>query len=240
MEFIGSMAALFVTGNFIVTFNFQAFEIPSRSMENTLLIGDHLFVDRTTAAPQTNAVKWLVPYHDIKRGDIIVFISPVQPGLHVVKRIIGVPGDRIHLRDGQVFLNGVEQKEPYVYYDYDSINHAPDMYRDNFPAASPFGRATPEWAANMHKYIQGQDVVVPKDHYFAMGDNRDVSYDSRFWGFVPQENVMGGPLFIAWSLNQTEADFEPKSMPERIGAFIYTAMHFLGMTRWHRTLHLVH
>src|SRR5262249_2408642 len=102
MEFIGSMAALLVKGLFIVTFNFQAFEIPSRSMENPLLIGDHLFVDRTTAAPPTGAVKGLVPYHDIKRGDIIVFISPVQPGLHVVKRVMGIPGDRIHLKDGVV------------------------------------------------------------------------------------------------------------------------------------------
>src|SRR4051812_7021274 len=95
MEFISSMAVVLVTGLFIVTFNLQAFEIPSTSMKNTLLVGDHLFVDRTTAAPTTSWIKPLIPYGDIKHGDIIVFISPAQPGLYVVKRIIGVPGDRI-------------------------------------------------------------------------------------------------------------------------------------------------
>jgi signal peptidase I len=238
-ESIAGFAAVFVSGLFIITFVIQHFEIPSSSMEKTLLIGDHVFVDRLT--PTGKGFPYpLLPYHNVHRGDIAVFVSPAEPGLYLVKRIVGVPGDRIHLRDGKVFLNGLEQKEPYVYYDYGSINHAPDMYRDNFPAASPFGRATPEWAASMHNYIQGLDLVVPKDHYFAMGDNRDVSYDSRFWGFVPKENIMGGPLFIAWSLNQTAADFEPRSIPERIGSFLYTATHFFGMTRWHRTLHLVH
>ncbi len=238
-ESIAGFAAVFISGLFIITFIIQHFEIPSSSMEQTLLIGDHVFVDRLTPTGKESANP-LMPYHNIHRGNIAVFVSPAEPGLYLVKRIIGVPGDRIHLVDRKLFVNGAEQKEPYVYYDVNSPYHAPDEYRDDFPAVSPFGRATPEWAQNMHNYRAGPDIVVPPGHYFAMGDNRDVSYDSRFWGFVPKENIMGGPLFIAWSLNQTAEDFEPRSIPERIGSFIYTATHFIGMTRWRRTLHLVH
>lgn len=238
-ESIAGFAAVFVSGLFIITFVIQHFEIPSRSMEQTLLVGDHVFVDRLTPTGKTFPGP-LFPYRNIHRGDIAVFVSPAEPGVYLVKRIIGVPGDRIHLADRRLFLNGVEQHEPYVYYDVSSPFHAPDPYRDNFPSESPFGRATQEWAMTLHKYVDGPDLVVPNDHYFAMGDNRDVSYDSRFWGFVPRENIMGGPLFIAWSLNQTEADFEPKSMPDRITSFLYTATHFPAMTRWRRTLHLVH
>jgi signal peptidase I len=238
-ESIAGFAAVFISGLFIITFIIQHFEIPSSSMEQTLLIGDHVFVDRLTPTGKESA-GLLMPYHNIHRGNIAVFVSPAEPGLYLVKRIIGVPGDRIHLVDRKLFVNGVEQKEPYVYYDVNSPYHAPDEYRDDFPAVSPFGRATPEWAQSMHNYRDGPDIVVPPGHYFAMGDNRDVSYDSRFWGFVPKENIMGGPLFIAWSLNQTAEDFEPRSIPERIGSFIYTATHFIGMTRWRRTLHLVH
>ena len=238
-ESIAGFAAVFISGLFIITFIIQHFEIPSSSMEQTLLIGDHVFVDRLTPTGKESANP-LMPYHNIHRGNIAVFVSPAEPGLYLVKRIIGVPGDRIHLVDRKLFVNGAEQKEPYVYYDVNSPYHAPDEYRDDFPAVSPFGRATPEWAQSMHNYRDGPDIVVPPGHYFAMGDNRDVSYDSRFWGFVPKENIMGGPLFIAWSLNQTAEDFEPRSIPERIGSFIYTATHFIGMTRWRRTLHLVH
>lgn len=238
-ESIAGFAAVFVSGLFIITFVIQHFEIPSSSMEQTLLIGDHVFVDRLTPTG-TGFPGPLMPYRNIKRGDIAVFVSPAEPGLYLVKRIVGVPGDHIHLIDRKLYINGVAQKEPYVYYDTNSPYHAPDEYRDDFPAISPYGRATPEWAASMQKYVEGEDLVVPKDHYFAMGDNRDVSYDSRFWGFVPKENVMGSPLFIAWSLNQTADDFAPRSFPERIVAFLYTATHFIGITRWRRTLHLVH
>lgn len=238
-ESIAGFAAVFVSGLFIITFVIQHFEIPSRSMEQTLLVGDHVFVDRLTPTGKGFPGP-LMPYRNIHRGDVAVFVSPAEPGLYLVKRIIGVPGDRIHLRNGKVFLNGVEQNEPYVYYDYNSPYHAPDPYRDDFPSVRQFGRATPEWSMAMEKYIEGPDIVVPPGHYFAMGDNRDVSYDSRFWGFVPKENIMGGPLFIAWSLNQTEADFEPKTIAGRISSFFYTATHFVVMTRWGRTLHLVH
>src|SRR5579859_5432595 len=114
VEFLASLAAVLVTGLFIITFIVQAFEIPSSSMENTLLIGDHVFVNREQFAPRTRWLGPIMPYRQIHRGDIVVFLSPAEPGLYVVKRIMGIPGDRIHLRDGVVYRNGEKLTEPYV------------------------------------------------------------------------------------------------------------------------------
>lgn len=237
-ESIAGIAAVFVSGLFILTFIIQQFEIPSRSMEPTLLVGDHVFVDRLTPTGKAGFPGFFLPYREIHRGDIAVFPAPAQPGLYLVKRIIGVPGDRVHLRDGKVFLNGVEQKEPYAIPIF-----FPSRYRDNFPAVSPDGvvDVTEKWAAELPHHIQGQDLVVPPDHYFAMGDHREVSLDSRYWGFVPRKNILGSPLFIAWSLDQTEADFPPDaSVVDRIASFLHTGAHFFGLTRWNRVLRLVH
>ena len=212
MEFVGSMAVVLVTGLFIITFIFQAFEIPSSSMENTLLIGDHVFVDRLAYAPRTGWVGPVLPYRDLERGDIVVFLSPAESGLYVVKRVIGLPGDRIHLRDGVVFLNGVPQEESYV------IRHGDYRpYRDDFPAVSmPSGAATPEWYLSMPSHIQGSDLVVPEDQYFMMGDNRDTSYDSRFWGFVPREHVIGRPMLIYWSFETPPGQYLKTAPGERL------------------------
>lgn len=237
-ESIAGIAAVFVSGLFILTFIIQQFEIPSRSMEQTLLVGDHVFVDRLTPTGKQGWPTFFMPYREIHRGDIAVFPSPAQPGLYLVKRIIGIPGDRIHLRNGKIFLNGVEQNEPYTM----PINYF-SSYRDNFPAVSPDGISdvTEKWAEELPTHIQGQDLVVPKDYYFAMGDHREVSLDSRYWGFVPKKNILGSPLFIAWSLNQTEADFpNDPSLADRVASFFRTAVHFLGLTRWNRVLRLVH
>src|SRR3954469_22662092 len=143
VEFLASIAIVLVTGLFIITFTLQAFEIPSSSMENTLLIGDHVFVDRMILAPKTKAVGPLIPYRNPKRGDIVVFMSPAQPGLYLVKRLIAAPGDRLHLRDGVVYINGEPQNEQrYVVRDG---SYQP--YRDNFPAIPPseMEGLTPEW-----------------------------------------------------------------------------------------------
>src|SRR5215470_12303950 len=114
VEFLASLAGVLVTGLFIITFVVQAFEIPSSSMENTLLIGDHVFVNRVQFSPPTPWASLFVPYREVHRGDIVVFLSPAEPDLYVVKRIIGVPGDRLHLRDGVVYRNGQKLDEPYV------------------------------------------------------------------------------------------------------------------------------
>ena len=239
VEFLASLAAVLVTGLFIITFNVQAFEIPSSSMENTLLIGDHVFVNREQFAPRTGWMGPLLPYRDIHHGDIVVFLSPVEPGLYVVKRIIGTPGDHIHLRDGVVYRNGEKLDEPYVIHQGGPDNINP--YRDNFPAVPPsdFNNVAPDWQLTMKQYMQGDDVVVPDGHYFAMGDNRDVSYDSRFWGFIPRENLIGRPLFIYWSFETPAGEYLETGLAQRLGIIAHKVIHFFDETRWRRTLRFV-
>jgi signal peptidase I len=238
VEFLASLAAVLVTGLFIITFILQAFEIPSSSMEDTLLIGDHVFVNREQFAPKTNWVGPLLPYRDIKRGDIVVFLSPAEPGLYVVKRIMGVPGDRLHLRDGAVYRNGEKLTEPYV------MHKGPlfyDPYRDNFPAVPPSDayNVSPDWQLQMRSHIEGDDIVVPPDSYFGMGDNRDVSLDSRYWGFIPKENVIGRPMFVYWSFNTPPDQYRHTEIGERVSFLVHVVIHFFDQTRWRRTFRLV-
>jgi signal peptidase I len=234
-EFIASMAGVLVVGLFIITFCLQAFVIPSSSMENTLLIGDHVFVDRVVEAPGTGWIRPLVPYRNVRHGDIVVFLSPAQPGLYLVKRIIGVPGDRIHLQDGVVYRNGQALREPYVV-----RNDTFSPYRDNFPAEPPGDNATLEWRLTLGSHLANGDLVVPSDRYFAMGDNRDVSYDSRFWGFVPRENIVGRPVFVYWSFETPSDQYLKTSPGERLAFVAKVALHFFDRTRWRRMFKVVH
>jgi len=237
VEFLASLAAVLVTGLFIITFILQAFEIPSSSMENTLLIGDHVFVNREQFAPATHWVGPMLPYRQIRHGDIVVFLSPAEPGLYVVKRIMGTPGDHIHLRDGVVYRNGEKLDEPYVI--HQGMGYNP--YRDNFPAVPPsdFNNVAPNWQLTLQSHIEGEDIVVPPDSYFAMGDNRDVSYDSRFWGFIPRENVIGRPMFIYWSFVTPANQYLEREVSQRIGFLTHVVLHFFDETRWRRTLKAV-
>jgi signal peptidase I len=239
VEFLASLAAVLVTGLFIITFIVQAFEIPSSSMENTLLIGDHVFVNREQFAPPTRWLGPILPYRDIHRQDIVVFLSPAEPGLYVVKRIIGAPGDRIHLQDGVVYRNGEKLDEPYVIHQAGGENYNP--YRDNFPSVLPseYSNVVPEWQLSMKQYIQGDDLVVPPDRYFAMGDNRDVSYDSRYWGFIPRENVIGRPMFIYWSFVTPPDQYLQKGFGQRLSFVAHVVIHFFDETRWRRTFRIV-
>jgi signal peptidase I len=235
VEFLASLAAVLVTGLFIITFIVQAFEIPSSSMENTLLIGDHVFVNREQFSPRTNWIGPLLTYRDIHHGDIVVFLSPAEPGLYVVKRIIGIPGDHVHLRDGVVYRNGEKLDEPYVI--HQSSGDISNPYRDNFPAVPPseFNNVTPEWQLAMKEHLEGDDLVVPANSYFAMGDNRDVSYDSRYWGFIPKENVIGRPMFIYWSFETPADQYQKRAVSERLGFLAQVVIHFFDETRWSRT-----
>lgn len=237
-EAILGIAAVLVSGLFIITFIIQAFEIPSRSMEMTLLVGDHVFVDRLTVSPASHYLGPLMPYRSIHRGEVAVFISPAQHDLHLVKRIVGVPGDRIHLTDGVLYVNGVKQNEPYVYH----TRHDYDPYRDNFPAVSPAlspQPPTPEWPIVMRQHLQDGDLVIPDHSYFAMGDSRENSYDSRYWGFVPEENIIGRPLFIYWSFETPEEQYNKTAWSDRIGFVFHVALHFFDQTRWRRMFHPV-
>jgi signal peptidase I len=238
VEFLASLAAVLVTGLFIITFIVQAFEIPSSSMENTLLIGDHVFVNRELFAPRTRWLGPILPYGQIHHGDIVVFLSVSEPGLYIVKRIIGVPGDRIHLRDGVVYRNGEKLDEPYVIH---QSGEGPNAYRDNFPAVAPteFGNVTPDWELALPQHIQGDDVVVPPNSYFGMGDNRDVSLDSRFWGFIPLENVIGRPMFVYWSFETPAGQYMEREVSQRVGFLAHVVIHFFDETRWRRTFKVV-
>lgn len=244
LESLASIASVLVVGLFAMTFIFQNFEIPSASMVPTLLIGDHVVVDRGTFAPHT---RWAPFEHgrDVQRGDVVVFFkpNPETPDLILVKRAIGLPGDRIHLRNGILFLNGVAQDEPQAGKPADDGDpqHAYNPYRDDFPAVPPEGGEglTATWAQELPGDIQGGDLVVPPGKIFAMGDNRTESLDGRYWGFIPRENILGRPMFVYWSF-QTPADqINKQGMAERIGFMGHILVHIFDETRWKRTLHLI-
>jgi len=237
-ESLSGMAAVFVSGLFIITFIVQAFEIPSGSMENTLLVGDHVFVDRLTPMSKASYVGPLMPYREIKRGDIIVFLHPTEPGMYVVKRVMGIPGDRIRLKDGVVYRNGEPLQEPYLH----AHDRPTSPYRDDFPAiqAGPMDEVTSEWPMQMQAHLRNGELVVPPDSYFGMGDHRDVSLDSRYWGFIPRNNIVGRPLFIYWSFETPSDQYERKSAGERISFLGHIVIHFFDQTRWSRMFHLVH
>ena len=245
LEALASICTVLVVGLFIMGFIFQNFEIPSASMEKTLLIGDHVVVDRMTLAPPTSWAPF-VYYRPVKRGDVIVFLkpNPESPDLILVKRAIGIAGDHIHLRHGIVYVNGVAQNEPYAKMPNDNDGNPEDAYqpyRDDFPAITPGPDAqlTELWREDLPTHIQGDDLVVPPGKVFAMGDNRTESLDSRFWGFVPKENIMGRPMFVYWSF-KTPSDQEDKtSMGDRIAFVGHIITHFFTQTRWSRTLHVV-
>lgn len=239
-ESLLGLTSVFVSALFIVTFIVQPFEIPSGSMEQTMLVGDHLLVDRITPTRKAGYTGPLVPYREIRRGDIIVFVhpDPAQKGIYVVKRVIGIPHDHIRLRNGVVYRNGEALNEPYVL--RKRGDH--DDYRDEFPRLSPAGlQGVPSWwpllkSAN----TQGEDLVVPEDDYFGMGDNREESLDSRYWGFIPKENIVGRPMFVYWSFKTPSDQYTRTSPSERMGFFFHEVIHFFDETRWRRTFHLVH
>lgn len=229
-----SLLATVVIAVFVITYVVQAFQIPSVSMENTLLIGDYLLVDKLCYG---GSGSFLVPYRPIRRGDIIVFHYPVNPSQHFVKRVIGVPGDRIHLVNKRVFVNGTPLPEPYVRYFKPERN----FFRDDFPRLDVLDPGiNADWWVQMPKLVEDGQLIVPEGHYFAMGDNRDDSSDSRYWGFVPRENIVGRPLLIYWSIRNLDNDLPiPASVGDRLYHFAYAVTHFFQITRWNRTFRVV-
>jgi signal peptidase I len=197
-----------------MTFTMQPFRIPSASMEPTLLVGDFLLVNKEISTGRFPA---LAPANLIRRGDLIVFHYPVDPALHLVKRIVGLPGDRIRLRDGRVLIDGRALSEPYAFY----LPSAPDSYRDDFPRMD---RADPavdsRWWIQMHSLVTNGELTIPPDSYFVLGDNRNNSEDSRYWGLVPRAAIVGKPFLVYFSLK------EP-------------AVSLTNLARWDRTLRII-
>jgi signal peptidase I len=231
------MAVTVVIALFVVTFLAQAFQIPSESMENTLLIGDYLLVDKLQFG-DPGAWGKVLPYAEVRRGEIIVFRYPVNPEQHFVKRVVGIPGDRVRLINKRVRVNGTFLREKYVVYN----RRDSDAYRDEFPAR---GVVSPNvesaWWSQMRDLIQGGELVVPPGQYFVLGDNRDRSLDSRYWGFVPRENIIGRPLLIYWSVAAPPERPLPAPSREsgRLERLARAALRFIANTRWDRFLRLV-
>ncbi|MBZ5606072.1 MAG: signal peptidase I [Acidobacteriia bacterium] len=218
---------------FLTTTLVQAFVIPTGSMEDTLLVGDHLLVDKLAYAPAGPVSHFVLPYEQVKRGDIIVFRYPVDITQTFVKRCMGVPGDRIRIINKQVYLNGVKLDEPYKVNKTDYI----DSYRDNFPG-EPNANVYPGAIDMLQHHVVNGEVVIPPNYYFAMGDNRDSSLDSRYWGFVPRENIIGKPLIIYWSYDAPTSELNSPNV--NFTHVLDLAENFFSKTRWRRTFMLIH
>ena len=212
----------------------QSFVIPTVSMEDTLLRGDHLLVDKLTYAPPGFVSKYLLPYRDVRRGDIVVFRWPGDIRQNYVKRVIGVPGDRLRLLNKQLYLNGRAVQEPYTVHKTAYF----DSYRDSFPA-EPNVRLPDAAMGMLERNVVNGELLVPPGAYFVMGDNRDNSLDSRYWGFVPRDNIMGKPLLIFWSYDApTERLADPNLV--NVEHLVDLAKHFFSKTRWRRSFQFVH
>ncbi len=231
-----SLLTTIVIAVFVIAFVVQAFQIPSESMENTLLIGDYLLVEKLRYG---GATTWnhLMPYRPVHRGDIIVFRYPLNPTQHFVKRVVGVPGDRVRLINRQVYVNGTALRENYVIHS----SPAHDAFRDEFPRLNlPVPGLEGTWWLQMKKLVEDGELIVPEGNYFVLGDNRDESSDSRYWGFVPRENIIGRPLLIYWSLRSIDEDMQVASTPgDKLYHFAYVVSHLFRITRWDRTFRLV-
>ena len=236
---IQSLFAIMVTAIFIITFVIQPFRIPSGSMEPTLLVGDFLLVNKQITTP--GASGWIFPKPRIRRGEVVVFHFPINPTMHLVKRVIGLPGDRIKLRDGRVYIDDQPLTEPYAVY----RPSAPDGYRDNFPRLqSTEPDVDSRWWIRMHTLIHGGELTVPPGNYFVLGDNRNDSEDSRYWGFVPRAAIVGEPMLIYFSLQQPEASDEialgrssnATVLQRRRSSALDAVADF---ARWDRTLQIV-
>jgi signal peptidase I len=237
-----SLVVTVILAIFGTTFVVQAFKIPTGSMENTLLIGDHLLVNKFAFSEQPGFLARILPYRNIRRDDVIVFKFPStdeqsEPGEHFVKRVIGVPGDRIRIFHRQVFVNGKQVDEPFVHHTFT------DQLRpgDDFPPpdAEYLRGTTTSWSSEMANYIKDGELVVPPGNFFAMGDNREQSWDSRFWGFVPRGLISGRPLLIYWSFETPRDEYMRTSFRDRLSQTLDLIIHFVTKTRWRRTFMLV-
>jgi len=238
-ETVRSLAVVLIAVFFIRTFVAEATVIPTGSMEKTILIGDHVFLNKLLYGPRLPFTSLRVPpLKTVHRQEIAAFRYPRNPSVMFVKRVIGVGGDLIRIKNKKVYVNGKALDEPYVQYQFTSMF----PLRDNFPppvdqiATLPAAWGLdPGWAREMTQFIEKDGLRVPPGYLFMMGDNRDNSLDSRFWGFVPQEYVVGEPLFVYWSYDAPSKDWTAEDIADRVKFNLSIAWNFLRRTRWSRT-----
>jgi signal peptidase I len=219
-EYFESIVIAVILALFVRTWVVQAFKIPTGSMENNLLIGDHLLVNKFVFGPTTTLDRALLPVRDIRRGDIVVFKYPEEPERDFIKRVIGLPGDTIELRAKKVHVNGQPLDEPYVHF---------------LTPASDLSEVT-----SMDVRERYGPVTVPSGQYFVMGDNRDNSQDSRYWGFLPRNYVKGKAMMIYWSYESDRDDYVASGLGAWIGRQLSVVTHFFTRTRWERLFHQIH
>jgi signal peptidase I len=223
-EYFESIVIAVILALFVRTFVVQAFKIPTGSMENNLLIGDHLLVNKFAMGPTATSLEHaLLPVQNITRGDILVFKYPVEPDRDFIKRVIGLPGETLELREKKVYINGKPLDEPYVH----------------FLQPPSLGGELSEVTSSDVRERYGP-VTVPANQYFMMGDNRDNSQDSRYWGFMPRENVKGKALVIYWSYESEREDYLDESTGATIKGLASVFAHFFTRTRWDRMFHQIH
>lgn len=218
-----------------------SYVIPTGSMEDTLMVGDHIFVDKLAYSPADSLARLFLPYETPKDGDIIAFHYPVDPTQMFVKRVIGQPGDHIRIVNQQLFRNGVAVRERYVFHRSPFFS----AYRDNFPMDMAWLDVTSDKRRNarladmLNHDVKNGELIVPPGNYFAMGDNRDNSLDSRYWGLVPRDNIVGKPVLIFWSYAATTEELMPNSSADFLRHILDVGTHFFTRTRWNRTLRVI-
>ena len=222
-EYFESIVIAVILALFIRTFVVQAFKIPTGSMENNLLIGDHLLVNKFVLGPSASRLEHaLLPLGTIKRGDVVVFKYPEEPERDFIKRIIGLPGDTLELKQKKVYINGTPLDEPYVH------------FLEQPGSGNPLSEVT-----SLDVRENYGPVTVPENQYFAMGDNRDNSADSRYWGFLPRDYVKGRALIIYWSYESERQDYEETGAADTVKGLGSVFAHFFTRTRWDRMLHQI-
>jgi signal peptidase I len=222
-EYFESIVIAVILALFIRTFVVQAFKIPTGSMEENLLIGDHLLVNKFVFGPTASRIeRALLPISDVKRGDVVVFKYPEEPDRDFIKRVIGLPGETLEVREKKVYVNGRPLDEPYAHYLRPIA--APSEFHEvtSFDVRERFG-----------------PVTVPPRQFFVMGDNRDNSQDSRYWGFLPRQNIKGKALFIYWSYEAEREDYQEEGAGATIKGLASVFAHFFTRTRWDRMLHQI-
>jgi signal peptidase I len=223
-EYFESIVIAVILALFIRTFVVQAFKIPTGSMENNLLIGDHLLVNKFVYAPTIAPFeRALLPIGTLKRGNVIVFKYPEEPERDFIKRVIGLPGETVELRAKKVYINGTPLDEPYVHFLQPPGDQSEYHEVTSWDVRERYG-----------------PVTVPPNQYFVMGDNRDNSQDSRYWGFLPRDYIKGKALFIYWSYEAGREDYQDEGASATLRGFGSVIAHFFTRTRWDRMLHQIH